>query len=664
MVTRPALALFTRALRADARGNMTYITRLAFFAFLLFAIYGTYKGRTRLQAPGKTLFAGIVVVDFIIITLLAISSFATSITEEKELGALGLLRMTRVTPLAIVLGKWGSRLFLVFLLLIAQCPFTILSVAFGGITLPQILSVHISLSAYLVLTSSIALFASVVSRRNGEAVFFTMALLVAFFLTPWVLSYFSSSQGARYLLYQISIIFPSDMLQKKNYGNWHSQLFFNHIVFSYGASLFLLIISTLTFDYFNREEGSVKAPSKPKDSIETGSTALAAEAPGTKEKSRRAWSLPHLWFEFTYTSGGFLHWLMRLVFALGFVVFIHYSYTSIREWRLFQWILSGDYIIENGHLYYKNSQAWILFQGFSLLSLVHLAHGYSVTIQQELRDQTLWGLTFFPVSLPKIFQRKLIGLALAHSPYLFGMLISIIILFAQGSSLANDLLSVRGLLLFSLGVFFVNLVAYLSLWIRWGAFYAGLGFILVTHICYRYDPHFLVCSLALLCALFAIIFRRDIVEEWQRRLIRKTSSQWSIYHKVAVFLFSLLALALFVSWALTIWTDARLILKLSTQSKSRILAGDINGTFSSVGLVFLVGTVGFLLNRFRLTTPPICTLMIALILIGVQFLNRAAFEAPFRIFSIRELTVILLCLFGGQILSLHMFAVLDYRARE
>ncbi|MDF1661145.1 MAG: ABC transporter permease [Planctomycetota bacterium] len=653
MLTRPSLALFTRVLRADTRANWTYITRIAFFAFLLFAIYGTYKGRNQLQAPGKTLFAGIVVVDFMIITLLAVSSFATSITEEKELGTLGLLRMTRVTPLAILLGKWGSRLFSVFLLLIAQCPFTILSVAFGGITLTQILAVHLSLSAYLVLTSSIALFASVVSRRNGEAVFFTIALLVIFFLTPWILSFFSSSQGARYLLYQLSILFPTDMLQKKNYANWQSQLFYNHMLFSYGTSLVLLTVSTLSFDYFNREGKPGKAPSDVSAPLEDASEMKTATAsPSKQAKSRRSWAFAHVWFEFTYTAGGVLHWLTRVTFALGFLVFVHYSYPNMKEWRLFQWILSGEYTVRNGHLYYHNSQAWVLFQGFAFLFLAHLAHGYSVTIQEELRGQTLSSLTLFPVPLPQIFRQKLLGLTLAHSPYLVGLIISVMILFAQGSPLAGDLLSVRGLLLFSLSAFFVHLVAYLSLWIRWGAFFAGFGFILLTHICYRFDNHILLISLSLLCASFALFFKKDILGEWQRQSSTAPHPKWSRYRKVIIALFSLVTLAFFGLWSLSIFAST---MDSTTKSPTN---------FNSVGLVLLIAFLGFLFTQFRLTTPPTVALLISLVLIPVQLMQGTiiALLSPFA--SIEEVTIILLCIFGGQLLKLHTFATLDHRARE
>lgn len=651
MVTRPSLALFTRVLRADTRANLTYITRIAFFAFLLFAIYGTYKGRTQLQAPGKTLFAGIVVVDFLIITLLAVSSFATSITEEKELETLGLLRMTRVTPLAILLGKWGSRLFSVFLLLIAQCPFTILSVAFGGITLSQIIAVHISLSAYLVLTSSIALFASVVSRRNGEAVFFTISLLVVFFLTPWILSFFSTSQGARYLLHQLSIVFPSDMLQKKNYGNWHSQLFFNHIVFSYGTGLVLLVVSTLSFDYFNREGKSGKPPSEAPAPLENVAEAETAILPRKQAKPRRSWALPHVWFEFTYTSGGLLHWLTRVIFALGFLVFVSYSYPNIREWRLFQWILSGEYTVKDGHLYYHNSPAWVLFQGFSFLFLAHLAHGYSVTIQEELCGQTLQGLTLFPISLPQIFRQKLLGLTLAHSPYLVGLLLSVMVLMAQGSKLATDLLSLRGFLLLTLGIFFVQFVAYLSLWIRWGAFFAGFGFILVTHICYRFDNGVLLMSLSAFTAAFTLVFRKEMLEEWQRQTARRLSAKWSRYRMPGLVLLSLIVFACAVFWGLSISKPA--------PSNTVSAAG-----FNSVSLVCLAATLAFLVTRLQFITPPTLIGIISLVLIAVLLLRKTIVAALSPFSSIEEVSIILLCIFGGQLLRLHMFATLENRARE
>lgn len=644
MKIRPTLALLTRVLRADTRAYMTYITRLIFFLFLLFAIYGTYKSQGQLQAPGKSLFMGIVIVDFVIITLLSVGSFSTTITEEKELGTLALLRMTRVNPLAILLGKWGSRLFSVFLLLIAQCPFTILSIAFGGVSLPQILAVHLSLSAYLVLTSSLGLLSSVICRRSGSAMLLTGSLLTIFFLVPWILSFFNFGQGLRYFLYQVAILFPSDMLQKKNYGNWQSALFFNHILFSYGISLGLLILSALSFDFFNREH---QGRPKLEKNVEI------AEPDERKEGlfSQRVWSWPQLWFEFHYSSGGVLHWLTRVFFSIGFAIFVIVNYDNVKEWRLFQWILSGEYIEKDGHLYYHNSMAWVLFQGFALLFLTHLAHGFGFTIQQELREQTLPSLILFPEPLFQIFRRKLLGLALAHSPYLVGFLLSLLVLLGQGSEPLFQLMSVRGLLLLCLAIFFVQSVAWSSLWIRWGPFFAALGFVFISHICYRMDSHALVMLLALLCGVFALVFREDLNLEMEHQLKVQAVSRQSGKGRWRRGAFYLGLLAFFVFW---IWSLGRKPAESLTELRVQ---------FHLVGLVLFVLALSHLLLIFRVAAPVTVALCLSVGLILVQLFDKslqALLSAP----AFGELSVIVLCVMGHQLLRLHFYAQLDQRARQ
>ena len=631
----------TRVLRADTRSNVTYITRLILFIFLLFAIYGAYKDQGQLQAPGKSLFMGIVIVDFVIITLLAVGSFSTTITEEKELGTLALLRMTRVNPLSILLGKWGSRLFSVFLLLIAQCPFTILSIAFGGVSLPQIVAVHLSLSAYLVLTSSLGLLSSVICRRSAAAMLLTGSLLTMFFLIPWILSFFNFGQGLRYFLYQIAILFPSDMLQKKNYGNWQSALFSSHILFSYGISLGLLLISTLTFDFFNSER---QGQPKPKERPEQSEASVATAA-----RSRRVWSRPQLWFEFHYNAGGFLHWLTRVFFCLGFVILVFLSYDSIKEWRLFQWILGGKYIEKDGHFYYYNSVAWVLFQGFALLSLAHLAHGFGVSIQQELKEQTLSSLILFPEPLYKIFHRKLMGLALAHSPYLLGLFLSLLALWGEDSSLLPQVTGVRGFRLFSVAVFFIQFVAWLSLWIRWGPFFAALGFIFLSHTCYRMDSHILVMALALLCGVFTIVFRDDLNAESKRQSWAKESSDQSEILTWGRGTYLLGAILFFAYWS---WSFGTGTYKFRSDRQ-----------FHSLSLALFILALSHLFLKLRLGRLTTVALLLSVGLILAQLLDKriqSLLEFP----AFEEISIILLCFLGHQLLKLHFYAQLDQRARQ
>jgi ABC-type Na+ efflux pump permease subunit len=121
-----------------------------------------------------------------------LSYFSSAITEEKEEMTLGLLRMTNLNPLSILLGKSTSRLCGALLLLAAQLPFTLLAVAFGGISTRQIMAAYCTLAAYILLLSNLALLFSVTARRTAAAAFFTGLMLfiylVGYAILPGLLS--------------------------------------------------------------------------------------------------------------------------------------------------------------------------------------------------------------------------------------------------------------------------------------------------------------------------------------------------------------------------------------------------------------------------------------------------------------------------------------------
>ncbi len=112
-------------------------------------------------APGLALFTTIANIDLVFITLAAIGFFATCITEEKEEGTLGLLRMTDLSPIAIVLGKFGGRLLTALLLILIQLPFTLLTITLGGVAPAQIEAAYIALLSYMVLLAGVGLLVSV-----------------------------------------------------------------------------------------------------------------------------------------------------------------------------------------------------------------------------------------------------------------------------------------------------------------------------------------------------------------------------------------------------------------------------------------------------------------------------------------------------------------------
>ena len=100
----------------------------------------------------------IVYLDVTFMTLLGIGFFSTAITEEKEEDTLGLMLMAGISPLGILAGKTGGRLWQALLLVIVQYPFMLLAVTMGGVSGAQVWAVTVALLAYMVLLAGFGLF--------------------------------------------------------------------------------------------------------------------------------------------------------------------------------------------------------------------------------------------------------------------------------------------------------------------------------------------------------------------------------------------------------------------------------------------------------------------------------------------------------------------------
>jgi hypothetical protein len=175
------LALYTRALRALLRAPLAHWSSTVLVGVIFLFLLGAHASATSTTAPGLKFFFHVLTVVLIAMTLAGVTYFATAITEEKEEGTLGLLRMTDLSPLAILLGKSTSRLSAALLVLAATLPFTLLAVTLGGISARQVLASYLCLGAYLALLANVALLASVLSPRGAVA---TVATSVAVLGAP------------------------------------------------------------------------------------------------------------------------------------------------------------------------------------------------------------------------------------------------------------------------------------------------------------------------------------------------------------------------------------------------------------------------------------------------------------------------------------------------
>src|SRR4051812_31145129 len=120
---RAIFALFARSVRDDTRSRGFFWVRMAICLAVILEMWMTNLSARIGGAAGLRFFSSLVWLNFVVICVAGASYFSSAVTEEKEEGTLGLLRMTDLSPLAILLGKSTSRMAGALVLLLVQIPF-------------------------------------------------------------------------------------------------------------------------------------------------------------------------------------------------------------------------------------------------------------------------------------------------------------------------------------------------------------------------------------------------------------------------------------------------------------------------------------------------------------------------------------------------------------
>ena len=92
--------------------------------------------------------------------------------------------MTDISPLALLINKGISRLWMAFLRLAVQLPFTLPAVTLGGCTVRQVVTVYLTVFPFVVLVTGLGLLCSVVLPRSGSAAWATGLVIVLILISP------------------------------------------------------------------------------------------------------------------------------------------------------------------------------------------------------------------------------------------------------------------------------------------------------------------------------------------------------------------------------------------------------------------------------------------------------------------------------------------------
>jgi len=461
-MSSPLLALFVRSLREDSRLKFSYFTRAGFVTVILLFLFSAQSELGWTNAPGLRFFETVMVVDLVFVILAGLSYFSSAISEEKEEATLGLLRMTNLNPLSILLGKSTSRLCTAVLLFTAQLPFTLLAVTLGGIALRQIFAAYLSIAAFLVFVSNLALLASVLNRRSSTAALLTGVGLLFFFGVVPVAAWFAAlpvrlgllgaGNGLSNLLVGFATLAegasPFMRMSKILATGFHGDVFSFQVASNLVMGLGFFLLSWAIFEKFCGEQKETAPP-----------RAGVARSRGKRRvlfSPGRPWGLALAWKDFYFTTGGKL-WILIKLFIYGAPLLVIRCVPSQ---------LGGPSSWEE----FGIGAFWIML----VFIFVELAFAASNLFRNEHQGQTLSTLAMLPGSMARIAYEKLLGIVpslLAAGAYLAFSLPLVMKPFLRqmNSTSAREEFWMASIFFTTQSLLFLHLVATLSLYVKRGA---------------------------------------------------------------------------------------------------------------------------------------------------------------------------------------------------
>ncbi len=183
-IVKKDLKVIARSMKI-AWGIFIYEAVLAVFFFIaiyiIFASGSTY-GYTSDYQEFMTLFPLIAGLQFCIIAVIMPVITASAISGEKEKQTFDLLLTTVMSSRAIVRGKVGSAVIRMMVFIVGSFPLMALSFTIGGLSWWNLFITMIGFLVFAILTGSIGIFASTITRKTITAIILTYAFYVVFLL--------------------------------------------------------------------------------------------------------------------------------------------------------------------------------------------------------------------------------------------------------------------------------------------------------------------------------------------------------------------------------------------------------------------------------------------------------------------------------------------------
>jgi ABC-2 type transport system permease protein len=187
--------ILVKEIRSRMRGPRAFVV-LTLILLLLGALsYGLYRimlltsgySRTPLSPQiGQALFAGLAILELVVVCFLTPAITAGAISTEHEQQTYEMLLATHLLPGSILRGKLVSALSYVFLLLFAAVPMASLVFIFGGVAPRDMLKTFAVLLAVAVTLGMIGVFMSAWLKRTARATVVSYLLVLLLLVGPFL----------------------------------------------------------------------------------------------------------------------------------------------------------------------------------------------------------------------------------------------------------------------------------------------------------------------------------------------------------------------------------------------------------------------------------------------------------------------------------------------
>jgi ABC-type transport system involved in multi-copper enzyme maturation permease subunit len=448
------LTLLGHSLRQESRSRASHWFRMGSLFVAFWLLISAHYSSWAFGSVGRLFVELLTYVDLLMILIAGSSYFGSVITEEKEQGTLGLLKLAGFSNAGLMIGKSTTRILSALIIFAMQLPLAFLAIVLGGISAPRIFAAYLALAAYLILLGNVGLLMSVVCRRNATATSTTFAIgallvwggkLAAFARTAgfakkvgwvgWATDKFTEFESWFSIHERLAEIITVRSAPIVTAQFWWSQ----------GIALGLFGLAWLLFDRFTEYTESTE-PHR------TGSKWARWQMAVS-----RPWRDAMAWKEYQFSTGGHTTFVLKIVFYAAMIA----AGVVFRKWA------EKQYGVKLPDLVFGSLVAVFLLEV--------LAFSGSV-LGSEYVGGTLPNLILLPQSVARIIASKFLGGLLSVLPTLLAA--GAASLFLGRDTILYDW-GPRDLVLLSCYLLLLHLTMFYSIRVRRGAVAWAVGTLLI-----------------------------------------------------------------------------------------------------------------------------------------------------------------------------------------